>query len=159
MAKRSGIAAQLGFRRRGSWGPASPSTGSYPSRRRASPRTRLALDSDSIYAGRLVRHRAMGRGRDRRRGDIELDVYTKGMGLLLKRDGAVNTTGSGPYVHAFTPDVLDGLGLTLQVGKPDRGGTVRPWNFVGSKIREFELMVPAKEAAALKPGISSKTID
>ena len=130
MAKRSGIAAQLGFKAESSWGTGVTVDRFLPFKKESLTANKARLDSDSIYAGRLVRDTEQwDEGEIVAGGDIELDVYTKGMGLLLKHAmGAVNTTGSGPYVHAFTPDVLDGLGLTLQVGKPDRaspmpGGT------------------------------------
>lgn len=161
MAKRSGIAAQLGYKAETTWGTGVTVDRFLPFRKESLTANKARLDSDSIYANRLVRDSEQwDEGEIIAGGDVELDVYTKGLGLFLKHAmGAVNTSGAGPYVHVFTPDVLDGLGLTLQVGKPDRGGTVRPWNFVGSKIREFELSVPAKEAAALKLGVSAKTID
>lgn len=161
MAKRSGIAAQLGYKAETTWGTGVTVDRFLPFKKESLTANKGRLDSDSIYANRLVRDSEQwDEAEITAGGDVELDVFTTGIGLFLKHAlGAVNTTGSGPYAHAFTPAVLDGLGLTLQVGKPDRGGTVRPWNFVGSKIREWELTVPAKEAAALKLGISAKDLD
>ena len=82
------------------------------------------------------------------------------MGLLWKHAlGSAGVTGAGPYVHTFTPGSLDGLGLTIQIGKPDRGGTVRPWNFLGCKTKSWELSVDAGSAAKLKLDYSARDLD
>ena len=161
MATRSGIAGQFGYKAESSWGTGVTVDRFLPFKSESMTANKARLDSDSIYAGRLVRDSEQwDAGAIEAGGEITLDVFTTGEGLLWKHAlGSVNTTGSGPYAHAFTPGNLDGLGLTIQIGKPDRGGTVRPWNFVGCKVRDWELTVPAKEAASLKVGFSAKDLD
>lgn len=161
MSIRSGLKGQFGFKEEGTWGTVATVDRFLPMIRENMIADIDRLDSDSIYAGRRVRDSEQwDAGAIEAGGDVELDVFTFGMGLLWKHAlGAVVTSGAGPYVQTYTPGDLDALGLTVQIGKPDRGGTVRPWNFLGSKVRDWELRIPAREAARLKLGFSSKTVD
>jgi len=161
MAYRSGLAAQMGFKAETTWGTGVTVDRFLPILSESMDAKKGRLDSDSIYANRLVRDSEQwDEGAIEAGGSIELDVYTFGMGLLWKHAlGSVATTGSGPYVQTYTPGNLDGLGLTIQIGKPDRGGTVRPWNFVGCKTKGFELSVDAGSAAKLKLDYSAKDLD
>lgn len=161
MAYRSGLSGQFGFKAEATWGTGVTVDRFLPMISEQMEAKVGRLDSDSIYAGRLVRDSEQwDEGAIEAGGSIELDVYTFGMGLLWKHAlGSVVTAGAGPYVHTFTPGSLDGLGLTVQVGKPDRSGTVRPWNFLGTKVKDWELSVDAGAAAKLKLGLSSSTVD
>lgn len=161
MSIRSGLKGQFGFKEEGTWGTVATVDRFLPMIRENMIADIDRLDSDSIYAGRRVRDSEQwDAGAIEAGGDLELDLFTFGMGLLWKHAlGSVNTTGAGPYVQTYTPGDLDALGLTVQIGKPDRGGTVRPWNFCGCKVRDWELRIPAREAARLKLGFSAKTVD
>lgn len=78
------------------------------------------------------------------KGTVELDIQNKGFGLLFKQalGGAtiaqVGTTAE--WKQTFTPDPsgLAGTMATVQIGRPDVGGTVRPFNYLGGKITEWE---------------------
>lgn len=72
-------------------------------------------------------------------GSIAGDLPVKGASTLFKAMfGAVNTSGSNPYTHAFTPaHALPSL--FLQTGAPDGGGTVHPKNVVGAKASTWEI--------------------
>lgn len=75
-------------------------------------------------------------------GQIEVDFMSSGMGILLKNMlGSIVTTGAGPYTHTATPDAvgLQGLSLTVQVGKPQTSGLVVPFNYTGGKIHTWTL--------------------
>lgn len=105
------------------------------------------IESDAIRAGRTiidsddwaVGGRTVG-------GTVEFDARTKDLGLWLKHGlGAVSTSGSGPYTHTFTPGDLFGKGLTVQVGRPDTGGTVRPFSYTGCKVASLSLSASVGE--------------
>lgn len=75
-------------------------------------------------------------------GQIEVDFMASGMGILLKNMlGTIVTAGTGPYTHTATPDGvgLQGLSLTVQVGKPQTNGVVVPFNYTGGKIHAWTL--------------------
>lgn len=161
MSLRSGLAAQFGWGEESTWGTAVVPDHFLPMLKESLEASKARLDSDSIYAGRRVRDSEQwSPGIIEAGGDVELELWTTGMGELWKHAlGGSATSGSGPYVHTFTPGDLDGKGLTLQVGKPDRGGTVRPWNLPGSKVKSWELEIPARGEAKTKFSFSSKDLD
>lgn len=118
--------------------------------------------------------RGLGRGRTQRSGQIvaysgnpsveaSFVLFDRNMGLLLKHClGAVVTTGaSAPYTHTLTRGTTGttGLSATVQVGVPDVGGTVRPYNFTGAKVREFTLGCQLGEALILDTTWDAKAFE
>ena len=71
-------------------------------------------------------------------GNIELDVLTKNMGLLLKHSfGTVDTSSAvdSCYTHTFWPVDLYGLGLTAQINRAlHPAGTDQAFTWAGVKI-------------------------
>lgn len=110
---------------------------------------REIIDSMGIRAGRRIQSR-FAQGVQRIEGDITMELAPQGFGLWLKHIfGGVATTGSGPYVHTFTPGDLTGKSLTVQIGRPDVGGTVRAFSYLGCKVTEAELSAQVNEYAEL----------
>ena len=112
------------------------------------------IESDGIRSGRTVLDALdWAAGAKTVAGDITMDARTKDLGLFLKHGlGAVATAGAGPYTHTFTPGDLFGKGLTVQVGRPDTTGTVRPFEYAGCKISSFTLSADVDDI--LKLGLS-----
>lgn len=79
-------------------------------------------------------------------GDFSVEAADKGLGLLLKH--ALGST-SGPtvigattaYRQIHTPGDKTGLGLTIQVGRPQPDGVVRAHTYRGCKIVGWEFSV------------------
>lgn len=75
-------------------------------------------------------------------GSVTLEPLTKGFGHWLNYMlGSVATTGpaeTNAYTHAGTIGNLFGKHLTVQVGRADESGTVRPWTYEGGKVTQFE---------------------
>jgi hypothetical protein len=85
-------------------------------------------------------------------GDFEIDLPTRGLGVLLALSTGTFPTPtqigtSGVYTQTFTPDDTYGDSFTLQVGTPQYGGTVTPKTLTGCKISSFELSVGAGDIA------------
>jgi len=77
-------------------------------------------------------------------GDITMDVMNKNMGLIFQHMLGQNTVTSGTGAHRIHTCVLDALAqqgkfMTVQVGRPDVGGTVRAFTYAGGKITAWEL--------------------
>ena len=161
MTLRSGLRAQLGVGEESTWGTKVAPTRFLPFLSESMAASKSRSDSESIYSSRLVMDTeqwdadVIEAG-----GSIQLEHFDRGMGLLWKHMmGTVNTTGAGPYTHVFTPGTLDAKSLTVQVGKPGRGGTSHPWDFTGSKITSWELAAQQGEALTLGLDLSSETVE
>ncbi len=121
----------------------------------------------------VIESRAMGRGRflrsDRRKvfsrggmGQVQIPVMNKGMGLILEHCIGQNTvTGGGAAkTHTIIPDAaaLQGQAFTAQVGKPDVGGTVRPFTYQGCKVKSWELKADIGGELLLIVDLDSKAV-
>ena len=140
MAGYAGIDAQLGFKTETTAGTTVTPDLFIPFTSESLDRSQPALESDGIRTGRLVRDdEESNGGLISVTGSTSGDLPVKGVTSLFKSMiGAVNTTGSDPYAHAFTPsDTL--VSKTLQVGVPDGSGTVHPKTVAGAKCASWEI--------------------
>lgn len=76
-------------------------------------------------------------------GGIELEWPTKGGGLLVAQAlGSsavpVQIAATTAYKQIHTPGGLVGKSLTIQVGRPEPSGTVRPHTYAGCKFTSWE---------------------
>lgn len=95
-------------------------------------------------------------------GDIEVEHATKGMGLLWHHALASATTTTTvitgtAFKQIHTPGGYNGLGFTLQVGKPEPSGTVRAHTYAGCKIVGWEFNVKDGAIPTLKATIDAKS--
>lgn len=160
MALRSGLAAQLGVAKEATWGTFVAPTRFFPLRSEGLEFSQERLDSEAIVAGRTTPSSdlwALG-GRSVS-GGIELDATAASQGILWEAAlGNVSTSGTGPFTHTFTPGDLDGKSLSIQVGRPDLGGTVRPFSFTGCKVASLELSVETGSLASLSVEIIGRDV-
>ena len=79
-------------------------------------------------------------------GDVQHELHTQSMGLLLRAAfGTVTTTGAGPsYTHVFSPADKT-VSFTTQVGVPATFGSVLPQTSTGCKVQSWEIAVSAGE--------------
>jgi Phage tail tube protein len=110
---------------------------------------RERIESAGIRAGRRVLHR-WAQGIQRVQGRIVMECAPQGNALLWKHIlGSISTSGTNPYTHTATPGDLSGKSLTLQIGRPDIGGTVRSFSYLGCKIASAELACSLNQWAML----------
>lgn len=98
-------------------------------------------------------------------GDVNMELATKGHGIWFKHalggvatsqpDAAGNPT---VYKHTFTPGDLP-TGLTVQVGRPARGGTVHPFTYHGCTVANWQLDCAISGLAKLKFGLLGEDED
>lgn len=150
MATASGIDAQIGFAAEGTFGTYQTPTRFLELVEESLKLDRSRIESMGIRAGRRVMHR-WAPGTQRVEGDFSVELAPQGTGLLLEHAfGGKATSGAGPYTHTFTPGAIDGKSLTIQVGRPDIAGTVRPFSYLGCKITGWEI------ASAIDEYVSGK---
>lgn len=99
------------------------------------------IESEALRAGqktmRSDRFTPNAKGAE---GDLKLEVLDTGFGLWFKHMlGGMATTGAGPYVHTATEGAIDGKSFTLQMGRVDSSGTLRPFTYAGGKVAGWEL--------------------
>lgn len=147
MATRTGLDAQLGIAEESTVGTYVEPDRFVEFTSESMSLTIARIESDSIRAGRsIIDTLDWAAGAKTVSGDVEWDVRTKDLGVWLKHAlGGVSTSGSGPYTHTFTPGDLFGKGLTVQVGRPDSGGTVRPFSYTGCKVASLSLSAAVGE--------------
>jgi hypothetical protein len=80
-------------------------------------------------------------------GNTVMPVMSKGFGVPFKQmlgsSATAQVGGTAEYKHTFTPDTSGGQGVsaTVQIGRPDVGGTVRPFTFEGGKVTKWEIAI------------------
>lgn len=113
------------------------------------------LESQGIRAGnRILRSDRWAVGAKTVGGDLEMELHSKSMGLWLQHmfgSIAITTPDGGTLSrdHTATPGDLP-AGLTVQVGRPDESGTVRPYTYEGCVVESWELSAKTDEIGMLK---------
>ncbi|MCI3277527.1 phage tail tube protein [Streptomyces cylindrosporus] len=98
-------------------------------------------------------------------GDVTLEHATRNMGLLWKHalaSSAVPTqiSSSTAYEQIHVPGDHRGLGLTIQVGRPEPStGTVRPFTFAGCKVTAWEFSLSDNAIPTLKLTFDGRSED
>lgn len=150
----SGLSGQVGFVAESTWG--SPLTVTkFPEFLSESINWEPTwLDSAGLKAGQAYKRVARTKqSRFAVSGSLEMEAPDKGLGLLLKH--ALGSAISAPtqiaattaYRQIHTPGTKAGMGLTIQVGRPQPDGTVRAFTYEGCKIMAAEFSCSDGEIA------------
>lgn len=96
-------------------------------------------------------------------GTVQLDVLTKGFGVLFKHAlGSVVTTGpgsDGEYSHTASLADAWGKSLTMQVARPlNPSGTVQPFTYRGGKVTEWTLSNSVEANLLLELGLDFQQV-
>ncbi|MCP2168133.1 phage tail tube protein [Goodfellowiella coeruleoviolacea] len=157
MAIPSGLSAQLGVGEETTYGTAVTPSRFYEFRQESVSLSIERLASTALRAGaRVLRSDRWAPGQRSVSGDITMEVGTEGYGLWLKHAlGSVTSTQpdatNAPTVwrHVFTPGDLP-PGLTVQIGRPDTGGVVRPFTYSGCRVSSWTLECSVGEFLTLQ---------
>jgi hypothetical protein len=145
MAIRSGLAAQLGAASETTWGTAVTPDHFYEFLSEDINLKVDRLESKGLRSNnRVLRTDRWAATQQRIEGKIDLEVPTKGMSLWLKNalgSTAVSTPSGATLARLHRTTLGDpyGLGLTVQVGRPDTSGTVRAFTYAGCKVDSLSL--------------------
>lgn len=158
MATGSGLDAQFGFGPETTWSTAVTPTKFIEFNSENLVFTPTWLEPTGLRVGTKYKRGARVRqARKTASGDIQFELATRGLGVLFK-----HMTGSAlsaptiigattAYQTNFVPGDYRGLGLTLQVGRPEPStGTVRPFTYKGMKVISWELTVKDGAVPELK---------
>lgn len=153
MSVRSGLDAQFGFVSESVFGTFAVPTRFLPF---VTEDVNLQIDRDESKGLRSAQYYdrtdQWAAGKRRGGGSIEFEVGNKGFGLLLKHCGGTNASaasGTG-FKYTITPADQYGLSATVQFGRPDTGGTVRSFSYLGAKVVEWELSQKISDFLNLK---------
>lgn len=153
----SGLDAQIGFGQESTWG-----TSVTPTRFLEFNSESLRLDPTWLEPSALhrgIKYKRASRAlisRSSVSGDVEVDVNTLGMGMLVRNmlGSATSTTtlvSGTAYKQIHTPGDFRGLGMTVQVGRPEPGtGTVQPFTYEGCKVSKWEFSLKDNDTPKLK---------
>lgn len=164
MATGTGLDAQLGFAPEVTWGTAVTPTKFVEFNSESLSFEPTFLEPTGLRVG--TKYKRANRVRQSRKsvsGDVECEFATKGMGLLVKHMlGSALTTPTvivaGAYKQIHTPGDFRGLGLTMQVGRPEpSSGTVRPFTYAGCKFPSWEFSIQDNAVPTLKLSVLGRT--
>lgn len=152
----SGLDAQFGFAAESVWGTAVTVTKFLEFNDESLAREPEFLEPTGLRPG--VKHKRASRVKISRvgiTGEVSAEWATKGMGVLVKH--MLGSTVTAPtqiaattaYEQNHTPSGFVGLGLTVQVGRPEPSGTVRAFTYSGCKIPTWTFAISDSEAASL----------
>jgi hypothetical protein len=147
MALTSGLAGQFGVEVEGTSGTYETPTHFLEFINEAIKLNITQVASNGIRAGRRTRH-AMVPSTRVVEGPSSHELTAETVGEVFRlMFGAVNTSGSNPYTHVFTPgDLPSG---TVQVGTPGTGGTVHPRSYLGMRVASWTLTVSPSNTFAM----------
>lgn len=165
MAYRTGLGAQLGIAAETTWG-----TVATPARFLEFLNESMKLSIGRVEGAGLRSNKRVALstqwapGRKSVDGDVSFEVGNKGFGLVFKHmlgAVAITTPGGGTLSRLHTHTLGDpyGLGLTMQFGRPDTGGTVDPFAYLGCKVTNWELSNSVDQILQLKLGVSGSAED
>lgn len=113
-------------------------------------------EPSGLRAGRKFKQGAkLTRTRRGVSGSVNMQHPVLGMSRIWKQmlgSGLVTPTQlstSDAYEHIHTPGDFRGKSMTIQVGKPEPGGTVQPHTYAGCKFSGWELSVSDSEKLTL----------
>lgn len=146
----SGLAGSVGLAEESDYGVyTAPTLHLAPSGAVALKKTMNTVQGGGIAAGRMVRD---GSRRvvvsEAAGGTVPFEVTKKKMGLLLRHifgstASPVQQAATTAYLQSHSLGDNFGHSLGVQVGVPDRTGTVHPYSFLGGKVTQAEFACAA----------------
>lgn len=166
MATGSGLDAQLMVGAESTWGTAVTPDHTVEFNDESLKREPTWLEPTGLRVGqKYKRANRVVISRESVSGDVTLEHATKGMGLLWKHALASSAVpaqiaATTAYEQIHVPGDFRGLGLTVQVGRPEPStGTVRPFTYRGCKIGSWELSVSDNAIPTLKVSVDGRAED
>lgn len=160
MAVGSGLAAQFGWKAETTYGTAVVVDRFLPLRSENISDEYMVSEADDIIAGAYtVKQEQQRLGNKSFTGSVNTYLFNRNTAELFKMAlGGNATAGAGPYTHTVTPDDQTGDMLTMQIGRPDNGGTVRAFTYEGVKVKTLGLNVEQGEYATVSLDVMAEDV-
>lgn len=164
MATGSGLDAQIGLVAETTWGTPVTVTRFLEFLKESLKQEPTWLEPTGLRPG--VKFKRVARVKQVRKmvsGDVEVEWATKGLGPLVKHmlgspvTAPTLITGTA-YRQPHVPGDFRGLGLTIQVGRPEPStGTVRAHTYAGCKVPGWEFSCKDSEIPSLKVSVDGRS--
>lgn len=157
MAERAGIGGQLGIATEVTYGTYKAPETFLPLLSESLVLEKNQIKSSGIRAGRLVQSSLLAFPTTRTvSGGVNIELLTSGMGKILNllhgetvTPTKVEEKSAWKQVHKIGLNSPYNKSLTVQVGRPDTGGTVRPFSYLGCKVMSAAISIEAQGEATL----------
>lgn len=161
MAVRSGLAAQLGVATEETYGTYKAPSRFLPFESEGISLEKNYIKTAGLRAGRLSQAKNLHTATTRTvAGDFSTEFFNQGMGILLNQLHGETVTptkieekSAYKQVHKIGTSDPFGKSMTVQVGRPDNAGTVRPFSYLGCKVTEFKVSIDANGVAMLSVSV------
>lgn len=149
-----GIGAQFGFKKESTWGTAVTVDAFLPFVSESMSAKQNQSRARGIIAGGIVSRTIQNNGGTWEvGGNIGLELMNVGQSVLW--EACLGSLAAGPPIVVTPGATLPSL--TVQVGKPDIGNTVRPFTYAGCKVASWELAGTAGEIATFGVDLIAKS--
>jgi hypothetical protein len=157
----SGISAQFGYAAESTWGTSVTPDHFVDFNDEGLSYAPTWLEGMGLHAGGQMKRLArLNRSRYSAGGNVTMELATNKLGLLLKHmlgsSGTATLISGAAYKQIHQLGSSTGLGLTLQVGRPQTDGTVKPFTYPGSKPTGWSIAVSDGENATLSVDFDAK---
>lgn len=151
MALPSGLAAQFGYKAETTVGTAVTVDTFLPLVSESIKRSEAKLESNAIFAGKRMRtSNQRNSGPVTIEGSLGLELMTHDIDVLFEHLlGSKSGSGTSGSPWVITPADTKGKALTVQIGRPDRTGTVRAFTYAGCKVAAAQIELQADSIATL----------
>ena len=160
MAIPSGLSAQLGIGQEGTYGTFVAPSVFIPFNTESVVLAIERLESMGLGKSTTVQHSDLwDAGKRQAQGSIELDVLSKGFNIIWTQIlgvSAMTSPDDDTRDHSHTIGELTGTSASWQIGRPDTGGTVRPFSYTGVKVVDWELSMALDEYLKLSVNIDAQ---
>lgn len=165
MAHGSGLDAQLGIGNETTYGTRVAPTTFLPFESESLSLTQEYIANQPLMSGVMVQPQGLHTASTRSvEGSIEMLYFDRGMGKILNLLTGSSVTPATPSgaTNARTQTFPIGLtspvgkSLSVQVGRPDTTGTVRPFDYIGTKISEASIAVESGGAGTLSLNVDAR---
>lgn len=163
---RSGVGGQFGIATEETFGTYKAPTRFYPIESESLALDKNIIENEGIRTGRFAQAANLHRATTRTvGGDFSIKLYDQGMGIILNQlHGEVVTPTKieeksklvYKQVHKIGTTDPSAKSLTAQSGRPDTGGTTRPFSYLGCKVTSFGLSVDNGGEAMVSVGIDGQ---
>ena len=161
MAIGSGLAAQFGYAAESTWGTVATPDHFTDFNDESLTYAPTWIEGQGLHAGGQMKRLArLNRSRYSAGGNVTMELATNKLGLLIKHmlgsSGTATLVSGAAYKQVHQLGASTGLGLTLQVGRPQTDGTVKPFTYPGAKPVGWTIAVSDGANATLSVDFDAK---